>query len=101
MVSVAVGLLLAGIYSYSLHQGFFSPSQKTSGISQAVVVLKTLLRLVLITSVFFILLKVSVLDISVVLLSFITAITGYLFFVARKAAAPARKTGGVQSQRGV
>ncbi|MFQ5588751.1 MAG: hypothetical protein ACE5F7_07920 [Nitrospiria bacterium] len=100
IISIVVGLFLAGLYAFSVHRGFFSPSQKTQRLSQARFILKALLRLILIASVFFALLEISVLNVSVVLFSFITAVTVYLFMVLRKAALPRAKTSGAQSQGG-
>ncbi len=98
MTSVVVGSLLAALYALSVHRWVFRSSQKVSKVSQVRFIASALFRLVLIVSVFFFLLSVKALDISVVLLSFIGVITLYLFFLARKVTLSTVKTGGIQSQ---
>lgn len=97
MLSVCVGVLLGLVYSFIVHRAF-RPSHGTASTSRGFLIFSAVLRLVLIASVFFLILKMAILDVSLVLLSFIIVITLFLLNMARRASTPAVKVSGVQSQ---
>ncbi len=98
MVSVLVGVLLGLVYSLIVHRWAFRTSRSPVASSRGFLIFSAFLRLGLIASVFFLILKTEILNISVVLLSFIIVITLFLLNMARKACTPAMKTSGIQSQ---
>ena len=98
MLSVLVGVLLGLVYSFFVHRWVFASSKNVPTISRVFLMVNALLRLVLIVSVFFLLLKVEMLDLSLVLLCFLIVMTLFLLNVVRKAYTTAVKASGLQSQ---
>jgi len=95
--SLILGTLLGISYSVCVKKWTLRPSAGKESVSRGRSILYVFFRLTSVAILFFVVSEVSFLDVSMVLLSFITVITLFLFNLARKAYLPTIKTGSVQS----
>ncbi len=96
--SLIFGTLLGISYSVCVKKWTLKSASGQKSVSRGGSILHVFLRLTSIAVLFYVVSKISFLDVSMVLLSFITVITLFLFNLARKAYQPTVKAGGMQSQ---